>query len=142
MIRKVTEFILSPFKNAGPEILPRLQLLVNSVTLRRPKDRIDLLPCRDEIIWLKFSDEERSLYERFAKDSNNKMRVITTQQKNGLGSKTYAHVFRAIIRLRLICANEKNLLSKKDLKAQRGRADRMRSILVMMIATARAKILG
>jgi SNF2 family DNA or RNA helicase len=115
-----TEFILSPFKNANPEILPKLRLLVDSVTLRRLKDRIDLPPRRDEIIRLEFNDEERSLYEWFAKDSNNKMRVITTQQKNGLGSKTYAHVLRAILRLRLICAHGKDLLSEEDLKATEG----------------------
>ncbi|KAI9783767.1 MAG: hypothetical protein M1839_003103 [Geoglossum umbratile] len=115
-----TEFILSPFKNANPEILPKLRLLVDSITLRRLKDRINLPPRRDEIIRLEFSDEERSLYEWFAKDSTNKMRVITTQQKNGLGGRTYAHVLRAILRLRLICAHGRDLLSEEDLKATEG----------------------
>jgi SNF2 family DNA or RNA helicase len=115
-----TEFILSPFKNANPEILPKLRLLVDSITLRRLKDRINLPPRRDQIVRLEFNEDERTLYEWFAKDSNNKMRVITTQQNNGLGSKTYAHVLRAILRLRLICAHGKDLLSEEDLKVTEG----------------------
>ncbi|KAH0557031.1 hypothetical protein GP486_005184 [Trichoglossum hirsutum] len=117
-----TEFILSPFKNANPEILPKLRLLVDSITLRRLKDRIDLPPRRDQIVRLEFSKDERALYEMFAKDSNNKMRVITTTQQNnnGLGSKAYAHVLRAILRLRLICAHGKDLLSEEDLKVTEG----------------------
>ena len=115
-----TQFILSPFKNADPEILPKLRLLVGSVTLRRLKDRIDLPPRKDEIIRLQFSDEERHLYEWFAKDSDNKMKIIAREQKKSLGGKSYVHILQAILRLRLLCAHGKELLGEEDLKLTEG----------------------
>ena len=118
------QFILSPFKNADPEILPKLRLLVDSITLRRLKDRIDLPPRKDEIIRLEFSNEERPLYELFAKDSHAKMSVIVGRQnqKKGLAGKSYAHVLRSLLRLRLICAHGKELLGEDDLKMMEGQS--------------------
>ena len=114
------QFILSPFKTADPEILPKLRLLVDSFTLRRLKDRIDLPSRHDRIVRLDFSDEERTLYEWFAKDSDNKMKIIAGEQKKSLGGKTYVHILRAILRLRLICAHGKELLGEEDLKLTEG----------------------
>ncbi|KAI9816170.1 MAG: hypothetical protein M1827_001771 [Pycnora praestabilis] len=114
-----TQFILSPFKNADPEILPKLRLLVDSITLRRLKDRIDLPPRHDQIVKLEFNDEERCLYDWFAKDSDSKMRAVTSDRKN-LGGKAYVHILRAILRLRLICAHGKELLGEEDLKMTEG----------------------
>ncbi|MCJ1474455.1 hypothetical protein MMC13_003113 [Lambiella insularis] len=115
-----TQFILSPFKNADPEILPKLRLLVDSITLRRLKDRIDLPTRHDSIIRLQFSKEERELYEWFAKDSDNRMRIIARGDRKGLSGKSYVHVLQAILRLRLICAHGKELLSEDDLKLTEG----------------------
>ena len=114
------QFILSPFKNADPEILPKLRLLVDSITLRRLKDRIDLPGRRDQIVRLPFSEDEKDLYEWFAKDSQNKLRVIANEQRKTLGGRTYAHILRAIMRLRLICAHGRELLSEDDLKITEG----------------------
>ena len=111
---------MSPFKNADPEILPKLRLLVDSITLRRLKDRIDLPKRTDQIVRLKFSEEEDKLYQWFAKDSQNKLRVIAGEQKKSLGGKTYAHILRAIMRLRLICCHGRELLSEDDLKITEG----------------------
>ena len=115
-----TQFILSPFKVADPDILPKLRLLVDSFTLRRLKDRIDLPPRHDQIVRLDFSSEERVLYDWFAKDSDNKMKIIAGEQKKSLGGKTYVHILRAILRLRLICAHGKELLGEDDLKMTEG----------------------
>ncbi|KAI9830944.1 MAG: hypothetical protein M1819_005327 [Sarea resinae] len=115
-----TQFILSPFKNADPEILPKLRLLVDSFTLRRLKDRIDLPPRHNQIARLEFSPEEQQLYEWFAKDSDNAMRVVASGKKSSLGGKVYVHILRAILRLRLICAHGKELLSEEDMKAAEG----------------------
>lgn len=115
-----TQFILSPFKNADPEILFKLRLLVNSITLRRLKDRIDLPPRHEQIVKLAFSKDERELYEWFAKDSVNRMNIITKDRAKGLAGRTYVHVLRAILRLRLICAHGKELLSEEDLKLTEG----------------------
>ena len=114
------QFILSPFKNADPEILPKLRLLVDSITLRRLKDRIDLPPRHDQVVRLPFSEEEFILYEWFAKDSDNKMRIIASENKKSLGGKSYVHILRAIMRLRLICAHGRELLSEDDLKITEG----------------------
>ena len=115
-----TQFILSPFKNADPEILPKLRLLVDSITLRRLKDRIDLPPRHENIVRLQFNKEERQLYEWFAKDSANRMNIITGGQRKALGGKSYVHVLQAILRLRLICAHGKELLGEEDLKLLEG----------------------
>ena len=115
-----SQFILSPFKNADPEILPKLRLLVDSITLRRLKDRIDLPAKHDAVVRLEFSDEEKQLYEWFARDSQAKVKVIANEQKKSLGGKTYAHILRAIMRLRLLCAHGRELLSEEDLKIAEG----------------------
>lgn len=115
-----TQFILSPFKNADPEILPKLRLLVDSITLRRLKDRINLPPRRDQIVRLQFSEKEKLLYELFAKDSADKMRVVASEKQERLGGRAYAHVLRAILRLRLICAHGEELLSDEDMKVLEG----------------------
>lgn len=115
-----TQFILSPFKTADPDILPKLRLLVDSITLRRLKDRIDLPARHDQIVRLKFSEEEQILYDWFAKDSDSKMRIIASEKKKSLGGKSYAHVLRAILRLRQICAHGKELLKEDDLKMTEG----------------------
>ena len=114
------QFILSPFKNADPEILPKLRLLVDSITLRRLKDRIDLPGRHDRIEKLPFSGEEQTLYDWFSKDSQNKLKIIAGEQRKSLGGKSYAHILRAIMRLRLICAHGRELLSEDDLKITEG----------------------
>lgn len=114
------QFILAPFKNADPEILPKLRLLVDSFTLRRLKDRIDLPPRHDQIVRLEFSEEEAKLYDWFSKDSQNRLKLIVSDQKKSLGGKTYAHILRAIMRLRLLCAHGRELLSEDDLKIAEG----------------------
>ncbi|KAF2837186.1 hypothetical protein M501DRAFT_938002 [Patellaria atrata CBS 101060] len=116
------QFIMAPFKNADPEILPKLRLLVDSITIRRLKDRIDLPPRHDIIIKLEFSEEERLLYEWFARDSAQKVRAVTQQRKDqkSLGGKTYVHILRAILRLRLLCAHGQELLSDEDMKMTEG----------------------
>lgn len=115
-----SQYILSPFKMADPEILPKLRLLVDSITLRRLKDRIDLPDRKDEIVRLRFSPEEEKLYEWFAKDSDRRMHIIANEQKKSLGGKSYVHILRAIMRLRLICAHGRELLSEDDLKLTEG----------------------
>lgn len=115
-----SQFILSPFKNADPEIIPKLRLLVDSITLRRLKDRIDLPGRHDHVVRLPFTDEEFGLYDWFAKDSQNTLKVIAGEQKKSLGGKTYAHILRAIMRLRLLCAHGRELLSEDDLKVTEG----------------------
>ncbi len=113
------QFILSPFKMADPEILPKLRLLVDSITLRRLKDRIDLPARHDLLVRLQFSDQERSLYDWFAKEADSKVKAVIGDKKK-LGGKAYVHILRSILRLRLLCAHGKELLSEEDIKMTEG----------------------
>ena len=109
------QYILAPFKSADPEILPKLRLLVDSITLRRLKDKISLPQNEDKVVMLGFSAEEGKLYQWFARDSDQKMKIIASEDRRKIG-KNYVHVLRAIMRLRLICAHGSELLSEEDLK--------------------------
>jgi SNF2 family DNA or RNA helicase len=114
------QYIMAPFKMCDPEILPKLRLLVDSITLRRLKDRIDLPPRHDKLVKLDFSDEERSLYEIFAKNASDRVKIIVGQREKSLGGKSYVHILQSILRLRLICAHGKDLLGEEDLKVMNG----------------------
>ncbi|KAL1640461.1 hypothetical protein SLS58_006959 [Diplodia intermedia] len=113
------QYILTPFKNADPEILPKLRILVDSITLRRLKDRIDLPPRYDQLVRLNFSSEERRLYDFFAKDTAARMASITAG-RDKLAKNQMGHILRAIGRLRMICAHGAELLSNDDMKLTEG----------------------
>ena len=115
-----SQHILAPFKMCDPEILPKLRLLVDSVTLRRLKDRIDLPPRHDKLVKLHFNANERAIYEIFAKNAQDRIKVITNQREKNLGGKSYVHILQSILRLRLICAHGKELLNEEDLKVMEG----------------------
>ena len=114
------QYILAPFKNADPEILPKLRLLVGSLTLRRLKDKINLPERHDEIVRLRFSKDEQELYDWFAKDAGNRVRAMSTTKQNKLAGKGYHHILRSIMCLRLISAHGKELLNEEDLKMVEG----------------------
>jgi SNF2 family DNA or RNA helicase len=118
--RGFAQYILAPCKNADPEILPKLRLLVDSITLRRLKDRIDLPKRHDHIVRLNFSPEERKIYDIFAKNASDRVQVLTSQREKSLGGRAYVHILQSILRLRLICAHGKELLSEEDLKIMAG----------------------
>ncbi|KAH7026886.1 SNF2 family N-terminal domain-containing protein [Macrophomina phaseolina] len=114
-----TQYILTPFKNADPEILPKLRILVDSITLRRLKDRIDLPPRHDRLVRLNFSPEERKLYKFFAEDTAARMRSITAG-RDKLAKNQMGHILRAMGRLRMICAHGSEMLSNDDMKLTEG----------------------
>lgn len=114
------QWIMAPFKICDPDILPKLQLLVNSITLRRLKDRIDLPPRYDKIVKLEFDPEERHVYEVFAQNAKDRVSVIAGQREKNLGGKSYVHILQSILRLRLVCAHGKDLLGEEDLKVMNG----------------------
>lgn len=118
--RGFSQFILGPCKSADPEILPKLRLLVDSITLRRLKDRINLPKRTDKIVRLAFSPEERELYDIVAKNASDRVKVLTSHKEKSLGGKTYVHILQSILRLRLICAHGKELLSDEDMEILAG----------------------
>ncbi|PBP21077.1 SNF2 family domain-containing protein [Diplocarpon rosae] len=114
------QYIMAPFKNCDPEILPKLRLLVDSITLRRLKDRIDLPKRHDQLVKLEFNPEERQIYEVFAKNASDRVKVIVGSREKSLSGKSYVHILQSILRLRLICAHGRDLLNEEDLKVMSG----------------------
>ncbi|KAI9890228.1 MAG: hypothetical protein M1814_004390 [Vezdaea aestivalis] len=109
-------YILAPFKHADTEVLPKLRILVDSVTLRRLRDRINLPPKQDAVVKLDMDSDERRVYNMFAAAARDKVNNLTnTEARNGkLGSKMYAQVLKSIMCLRLLCAHGEELLSEED----------------------------
>ncbi|KAJ2988921.1 hypothetical protein NUW58_g3727 [Xylaria curta] len=117
---KFTQYITAPFKLCDPEIVPKLRVLVDSVTLRRLKDKIDLAPKTDETIRLEFSPNERKLYQLFEQNAQDKVQVLAAGRERMVGGKVYIHILQSILRLRLICAHGRDLLREADLEAVQG----------------------
>jgi hypothetical protein len=112
-------YILGPFKAADPEVVPKLQLLVGSLTLRRLKEGNIILPLRtDQIVRLQFSDDERRLHEWFEQYSAKQVNAVTSGDK--LGGGAYARILKAILNLRLVCAHGRDLLGDDALALTEG----------------------
>lgn len=123
---KFVRHIVEPFKACNPEIVPKLRVLVDTITLRRLKDKIDLPPREDLIVKLDFSPEERGIYDLFARNAQDRVKVLAGNPTSGaLGGNTYIHILKAILRLRLLCAHGKDLLNDEDLAALRGMSAEM-----------------
>ncbi|KAL7950330.1 SNF2 family N-terminal domain-containing protein [Trichoderma barbatum] len=123
---KFLRHIVEPFKACDPEIVPKLRILVDTITLRRLKDKIDLPPREDLIVKLDFSPEERGIYDLFARNAQDRVKVLAGNPTSGaLGGNTYIHILKAILRLRLLCAHGKDLLNDDDLAALRGMSAEM-----------------
>jgi hypothetical protein len=112
-------FILNPFKAADPDVVPKLQLLVSSMTLRRLKEgNVDLPPRTELTVRLQFSNDERRLHDWFEQDSARQVNAATAGEK--LGGSAYARILKAILYLRLICAHGRDLLGDEALKLTDG----------------------
>ncbi|KAL7818824.1 SNF2 family N-terminal domain-containing protein [Trichoderma aethiopicum] len=123
---KFLRHIVEPFKACNPDIVPKLRILVDTVTLRRLKDKIDLPSREDFIVRLDFSPEERGIYDLFARNAQDRVKALAGNPTSGaLGGNTYIHILKAILRLRLLCAHGKDLLNKEDLAALRGMSAEM-----------------
>ncbi|KAK4080422.1 hypothetical protein Trihar35433_1527 [Trichoderma harzianum] len=123
---KFLRHIVEPFKACDPDIVPKLRILVDTITLRRLKDKIDLPPREDLIVKLDFSTEERGIYDLFARNAQDRVRVLAGNPTSvALGGNTYIHILKAILRLRLLCAHGKDLLNDEDLAALRGMSAEM-----------------
>ncbi|KAF2732762.1 hypothetical protein EJ04DRAFT_513708 [Polyplosphaeria fusca] len=113
------QYILNPFKAADPDVIPKLQLLVRSVSLRRVKKGLIELPKRnDQIVRLEFSLDEQRLHDWFEQDSARKVNAVTAGEK--LAGHAYSKILVAITNLRLICAHGRELLGEDALKLTDG----------------------
>ncbi|QIX01037.1 hypothetical protein AMS68_006554 [Peltaster fructicola] len=110
-----TTYITAPFKTVTSTVLADLRLIVDGITLRRMKDTIGLKEKHVMHVRLDFSDAERSLYEKFAAQSNMKLQALV-RETSGFRGKSYAHILKSILRLRMICDHGKEMLSEEDLE--------------------------
>ena len=113
------QHILAPLRNANENVLQHLRLLVDSMTLRRQKDKIGLTQRRENRVRLDFNEDELLIYSQFSRESNLKLRIMLSKS-NKLQGKSYAHVLKSLSRLRQICAHGREMLSEDDLKALEG----------------------
>lgn len=120
---KFNRFVVDPFKACDPEIVPKLRILVDTITLRRLKDKIDLPPRQNLIVRLDFSPAERAIYDVFERNAQDRVKVLTGfDVGKGLGGSSFIHILRAILCLRRVCAHGKDLLDEDGLAALRGRS--------------------
>jgi SNF2 family DNA or RNA helicase len=112
-------YILAPFRNGNEQILQGFRLLVDSITLRRQKDKIDLKKRNESVMLLEFSERESVIYRLFASRTNMELKYMLAKD-NRLRGKSYAHVLRSISRLRAICAHGVEMLSEEDTKLLEG----------------------
>ncbi|KAH8705169.1 putative SNF2 family helicase/ATPase [Talaromyces proteolyticus] len=117
---KFSAFILSRFKIGDPTVFASLRVLVDSFTLRRVKDKIDLTARQDNIVMLEFSEQEAQLHEFFRKESDLMMKVIANESKGTMGGRMYHHVLKAMMLLRQVSAHGKELLDKEDRERLKG----------------------
>ncbi|KAK8042686.1 SNF2 family DNA-dependent ATPase [Apiospora phragmitis] len=117
---KFTQYIVAPFKVCDPEVVPKLRILVDSITLRRLKDKIDLPPRKDQLVKLQFSPSEEKLYKSFERNAQDKVAVLASGRDKMVGGKSYIHILQSILRLRLISAHGRDLLSEEDLALVQG----------------------
>ncbi|KAI6715693.1 hypothetical protein JHW43_001754 [Diplocarpon mali] len=101
-------------------VLDEAHMIREHITLRRLKDRIDLPKRHDQLVKLEFNPEERQIYEIFAKNASDRVKVIVGSREKSLSGKSYVHILQSILRLRLICAHGRDLLNEEDLKVMSG----------------------
>ncbi|KAJ7092552.1 SNF2 family N-terminal domain-containing protein [Mycena epipterygia] len=103
-----TEYIGSPVKFGQSLGVARLQMIMKCITLRRTKESktqdgariLDLPPRRDELRYLKFDEQEQTIYDQFFNESKAEFDEMT--DKNEV-MKNYVGILQKILRLRQIC---------------------------------------
>ena len=113
------QYIISPFKLGDESVIPNLRLLVDSITLRRGKENIGLKGRSEVHHKLDFTPEERTLYSNFASRSNMQLKGMM-RESSVLRGKTYAHVLKSLLRLRMISNHGREMLNEDDLKDLEG----------------------
>ncbi|CAK4031125.1 Helicase-like transcription factor [Lecanosticta acicola] len=117
---KWTQHIMSPFKLGDADVIPKLQILVRSITLCRGKETIGLPDRTETSVKLQFSKAEALLYRQFASAGRSQFNNITHGGTTALKGKAYAHVLKSIGRLRQICAHGREMITDEDLKDVEG----------------------
>lgn len=117
-----TDLVGSPVKFAQPIGIARLQTIMKCITLRRTKETkaddgrriLNLPPRRDELRYLKFDEQEQSIYDEFFQESKAEFNEMSD---NNEVMKNYVGILQKILRLRQIC-DHFELVQNKDAAAQ------------------------
>ena len=116
-----TQYIRSPAQSGDADFLKTLRVFVDSFTLRRLKDRVDLPKRRDLEVQLDFSPEEQKLHDFFKERAHVQIEELTEMFKEKkISGGIQHHVLRGIMTLRLISAHGRELLKEKDLQTLKG----------------------
>jgi SNF2 family DNA or RNA helicase len=101
----------NPIKSGDESGIKKLRLLVNSVSLRRTKDRVTgelhLRPRIDMIQKVVFTAAERRLYDVYRK---NALLLVDSAFADDGKLKSFCHILQVILRLRQICNHGADLL--------------------------------
>ncbi|KAL1748579.1 SNF2 family N-terminal domain-containing protein [Schizophyllum fasciatum] len=117
-----TDMVGSPVKFAQPIGIARLQTIMKCITLRRTKETkaddgrriLNLPPRRDELRYLKFDEQEQTIYDEFFQESKAEFNEMSD---NNEVMKNYVGILQKILRLRQIC-DHFELVRDKDAAAQ------------------------
>jgi SNF2 family DNA or RNA helicase len=115
------QYIRIPAQSGDADFLKTLRVFVDSFTLRRLKDRVDLPKRQDLEVRLDFSPEEQKLHDFFKERAHVHIEELT--EKSGekkISGGIQHHVLRGIMTLRLISAHGRELLKEKDLQTMKG----------------------
>lgn len=112
-------YISTPLRTGDAEAIPKLRILVDSITLRRLKDKLNLPQRKEQIVKLTMTQAERNLYDSFNRDTNTKLNAMAGE-KQKLGGKSYAQVLKAISRLRMLAAHKEDMLNEDDWQVAKG----------------------
>ena len=115
---RFNQYIRQPAQSGDASFLKALRVFVDSFTLRRLRDSIDL-PARHEFVEvLQHSDDEKRLHDFFKEISQVQIEKLTKEKTKSSGLQH--HVLQSIMTLRLICAHGRDLLKEKDLARLQG----------------------
>lgn len=110
------QYILSPLRNGNEEVVSHLRLLVDSITLRRMKDKIGLKQRFVNEVTLDFPEKDRRYYDNIATRSRKNMDMMTNGGRLPYKGKTYAHMLRLIDRMRRYCAHGLDMFREEERK--------------------------
>ena len=115
------QYIRSPAQSGDADFLKTLRVFVDSFTLRRLKDRVDLPNRQDLEVQLDFSPEEQRLHDFFKERAHVHIEELTEKSKEQkISGGIQHHVLRGIMTLRLISAHGRELLKEKDVQTLKG----------------------
>ena len=87
-------------RRSDPNSIAKLKILINCLSLRRPKTTIELPPRQDTTVRLQFSDVEEKHYREVQMSARSKLHSIGEGSQTGA---TFINALQWLNKLRLIC---------------------------------------